>query len=162
MSQVVARAEAPEIAGVVDPVWAKLRQEAEAAIRQEPSLTSFILTMILNHDTLESAVTHRVAARLGHPTLSADLIGQTFCEAFQADPAIGRLMSVPDFGKPPLNDLHLRGGRWMEAGHGSEVLISEAFAEAHHLRPGDTIRAILNGRKKELTIVGTAISRLCV
>ena len=89
MSQVVARAEAPEIAGVVDPVWAKLRQEAEAAIRQEPSLTSFILTMILNHDTLESAVTHRVAARLCHPTLSADLIGQTFCEAFQADPAIG-------------------------------------------------------------------------
>ena len=69
MSQVVARAEAPEIAGVVDPVWAKLRQEAEAAIRQEPSLTSFILTMILNHDTLESAVAHRVAARLGHPTL---------------------------------------------------------------------------------------------
>src|SRR5215203_1342458 len=69
MSQVVARAEAPEIAGVVDPVWAKLRQEAEAAIRQEPSLTSFILTMILNHDTLESAVAHRVAARLGHPML---------------------------------------------------------------------------------------------
>ncbi|HJW79845.1 MAG: serine O-acetyltransferase [Microvirga sp.] len=89
MSQVVARAEAPEIAGVVDPVWAKLRQEAEAAIRQEPSLTSFILTMILNHDTLESAVAHRVAARLGHPTLSADLIGQTFCEALAADPAIG-------------------------------------------------------------------------
>jgi len=74
------------------------------------------------------------------------------------DPAIGRLMSVPDFGKPPLNDLHLRSGRWMEVGHGSEVLISEAFAEAHHLRAGDTIRAILNGRKKELTIVGTAIT----
>ncbi|MFO1094757.1 MAG: ABC transporter permease [Planctomycetaceae bacterium] len=74
------------------------------------------------------------------------------------DPAIGRLMSVPDFGKPPLNNLHLRGGRWMEPGHGSEVLVSEAFADAHHLRPGDTIRAILNGRKKELTIVGTAIT----
>ena len=93
MSQVVARAEAPEIAGVVDPVWAKLRQEAEAAIRQEPSLTSFILTMILNHDTLESAVAHRVAARLGHPTLSADLIGQTFCEALAADPANRRTNS---------------------------------------------------------------------
>ena len=36
MSQVVARAEAPEIARAVDPVWAKLRQEAEAANRQEP------------------------------------------------------------------------------------------------------------------------------
>ena len=74
------------------------------------------------------------------------------------DPAIGRLMSVPDFGKPPLNDLHLRSGRWMEPGHGSEVLISEAFAEAHERNPGDTVQAILNGRKKELTIVGTAIT----
>ncbi|MBL8848380.1 MAG: FtsX-like permease family protein [Planctomycetaceae bacterium] len=74
------------------------------------------------------------------------------------DPAIGRLMSVPDFSKPPLNNLHLRSGRWMEAGHGSEVLVSEAFADAHHLKPGDTILAILNGRKKELTIVGTAIT----
>src|SRR3954453_18424676 len=103
MSQVVARAEAPEIAGVVDPVWAKLRQEAEAAIRQEPSLTSFILTMILNHDTLESAVTHRVAARLGHPTLSADLIGQTFCEALAADPAIGDAFPSD---LPPVADPH--------------------------------------------------------
>ena len=74
------------------------------------------------------------------------------------DPAIGRLMSVPNFGAPPLNNLHLRSGRWIEPGHGTEVLMSEAFAEAHGLKPGDTVRAILNGRKKELTIVGTAIT----
>lgn len=74
------------------------------------------------------------------------------------DPAIGRIMSVPDFGEPPLNNLHLRSGRWIEPGHGSEVLMSEAFAEAHQLQPGDTVRAILNGRKKELTIVGLAIT----
>jgi serine O-acetyltransferase len=90
MSQPLARAEAQEaIAGVVDPVWAKLRQEAEAVLRQEPSLTSFILTTILNHETLESAVIHRVAARLGHATLCADLIAQTFTEALETDPAIG-------------------------------------------------------------------------
>ncbi len=74
------------------------------------------------------------------------------------DPAIGRLMSVPDFGPPPLNNLHLRSGRWIEPGRGTEVLMSEAFAEAHGLKPGDTVRAILNGRKKELTIVGLAIT----
>jgi serine O-acetyltransferase len=102
MSQPLARAEAQEsIAGVVDPVWAKLRQEAEVVLRQEPSLTSFILTTILNHDTLEAAVIHRVAARLGHPTVSADLIAQTFAEALEADPAIGEafrsdLLAVAD------------------------------------------------------------------
>jgi serine O-acetyltransferase len=107
MSQSLARAEAQEVheaqvvAGVVDPVWAKLRREAEAATAAEPALTSFILTMILNHETLESAVVHRVAARLGHPTLCADLIGQTFAEAVADDPSIGEafrsdLLAVAD------------------------------------------------------------------
>lgn len=90
MSQHLERIEAHERpAGVVDPVWTKLRLEAEAVLRHEPSLTSFVLAMILNHATLESAVTHRVAARLGHPTLPADLVGQIFCEAIQAEPLIG-------------------------------------------------------------------------
>ncbi|HEX2727764.1 MAG TPA: serine O-acetyltransferase, partial [Beijerinckiaceae bacterium] len=56
MSQTRPRAEGPEpIAGVVDPIWTRLRQEAEAIIRQEPALTSFIVTTILNHPTLEAA-----------------------------------------------------------------------------------------------------------
>jgi serine O-acetyltransferase len=111
MSQSLARApeaqglqevqESPALAGIVDPVWAKLRREAEAAIAAEPALTSFILTMILNHETLESAVVHRVAARLGHPTLCADLIGQTFADAVADDPTIGEafrsdLLAVAD------------------------------------------------------------------
>ncbi len=90
MSQQLARAEAPDrIAGIVDPVWTKLRQEAEAVMRHEPSLTSFVLTTILNHPTFESAVIHRVAARLGHPALPADLVAQTFCDAIEAEPTIG-------------------------------------------------------------------------
>ena len=89
MSQPLAKTEILDRVAMVDPVWSKLRQEAEAAIRQEPSLASFILTMILNHATLEAAIIHRVAARLGHPTLPADLVGQTFCDAIEADPAIG-------------------------------------------------------------------------
>jgi len=89
MSYPLPRIDAAEPLAVVDPVWSRLRQEAEAVMRQEPSLTSFILTMILNHETLEAAVTHRVAARLGHPALPADLVGQTFCDALEADPSIG-------------------------------------------------------------------------
>ncbi len=89
MSQ-IARAEGPDaIAGVVDPVWSRLRQEADAVIRQEPSMTSFVVTTILNHATLEGAVVHRVAARLGHAVVSDDLIAQTFLEAIEADPGIG-------------------------------------------------------------------------
>ena len=90
MSQARARADNPEpVAGVVDPVWTRIREEAETAIRQEPSLGGLMLTSLLNHETLEAAVVHRVASRLGHSSVPSDLIEQTFLEALQAEPAIG-------------------------------------------------------------------------
>ncbi|WP_240539973.1 serine O-acetyltransferase [Salinarimonas soli] len=76
-------------APVIDLAWARLREEAEAIVSGEPSLSSFILTNVLNHRSLEAAVAHRVAARLGHPAVPAELIAQTFQEALAADPAIG-------------------------------------------------------------------------
>ncbi|GJD49952.1 Serine acetyltransferase [Methylobacterium crusticola] len=80
------------VAGVVDPVWRRLRQEAEAVVRAEPRLASFLVATILNHGTLESAVAHRVASRLGHPALAGDLIAQSFAEAVADDARIGQAM----------------------------------------------------------------------
>ena len=77
------------IAGTVDPVWARLRGEAEAVVRDEPQLASFIVATILNHATLEAAVSHRVAARLGHASLSTELVAHGFFEAITSDPRIG-------------------------------------------------------------------------
>ena len=89
MSQ-IARAEGQDaVAGVVDPIWTRLRQEAETAIRQEPAMTGFVVTTILNHPTLESAVAHRVASRLGHAVMSDDLIAQTYQEAVEGDSSLG-------------------------------------------------------------------------
>ena len=90
MSQTRLRSEGPhQVVGTVDPVWARIRLEAEAALRIEPSLGGFLISAILNHETLEAAVVHRVAARLGHASLQADLIEQTFLEALADEPAIG-------------------------------------------------------------------------
>jgi serine O-acetyltransferase len=75
---------------VCDPVWSRLRAEAEEVLRTEPQLASFIVATVLNHDSLEAAVAHRVAARLGHPSLPAELVAHAFREAIEADPEIGR------------------------------------------------------------------------
>jgi len=75
-----------------------------------------------------------------------------------AEPATGRLISVPSRGRPLLNDVFLREGRWPETGRPDEVLASEVFTEANGLTPGDTITAIINGRRRRLTIVGVALS----
>ncbi|MEX2303240.1 MAG: ABC transporter permease [Bryobacterales bacterium] len=74
------------------------------------------------------------------------------------DPATGRLVSTGQFGEALLNQLYLREGRLVDPAHDDEVIVSEAFAEAHGYRPGDEIAAILNGRRKELTIVGIALA----
>jgi putative ABC transport system permease protein len=74
------------------------------------------------------------------------------------EPASARLISVPDRPTPMLNGLFLRKGRYVEAGNAGEVLVSEGFAQAHHLAPGDSVTAILNGRKQTLRVVGVALS----
>src|SRR5258708_33518060 len=76
------------IAGA-DPLFARIRQEAEEAVRREPELALFLSVNVLNHDTLEGAVSHRVASRLDHRDLPAALIRQTFEEAIARDPSIG-------------------------------------------------------------------------
>ena len=75
-----------------------------------------------------------------------------------AEPATGRLVSIPDRQRPMLNDLHLVHGRYTATGRSDEVLASETFAAANRLQVGDKVGAILNGRWKELTIVGIALS----
>ncbi len=75
-----------------------------------------------------------------------------------AEPAAGMLVSVPERQQSMLNDLFLRRGRYIEPAHPDEVLVSEVFARANRLDVGDKVGAILNGRWRELTIVGIALS----
>ena len=74
------------------------------------------------------------------------------------EPATGRLISIPDRGRPALNDVFLRRGRWPDPSRPDEVLASEIFCESHGFHPGDRIAALINGRRRELTIVGVALS----
>jgi putative ABC transport system permease protein len=75
-----------------------------------------------------------------------------------ADPVTGTLVSIPDHHPPQLNTLHLRRGRLIEPGQDDEILVDEAFADAHGLQPGDYLSATINGRRKRLTIAGVALS----
>ena len=75
-----------------------------------------------------------------------------------AEPALGRLISIPEHPGPMLNDLCIRRGRYIEPGRWGEVLVSEAFATANHLDVDQTIGAVINGRWEPLRIVGVAIS----
>ena len=74
------------------------------------------------------------------------------------EPIRGLVVSVPDGGEPAMNALHLRVGRSVAPGRDDEVVASEAFAQAHRLRPGDTIGAVIHGKRKALRLVGIGLS----
>lgn len=74
------------------------------------------------------------------------------------EPAMAQLLSLPDTREQRLNRVYLRQGRLPDPGRTSEVLVDAYFARAHGFEPGSRFGAILNGRKHELLIAGTAMS----
>jgi len=74
------------------------------------------------------------------------------------EPVSGQIVSVPEGKQPLLNQLCLRKGRLVRAGHENEVVLNEIFAQAHHLEPGDELGAIIKGHRKRLRVVGIALS----
>ena len=86
------------------------------------------------------------------------VVGVTLDVPGMTEPVNGRLISVPDTGRPILNDVVLRSGRWPDPGRGEEALVNERFAKAHGLELGDEVAAVINGRRQPLEIVGTVLS----
>ncbi|MBE7185368.1 MAG: serine O-acetyltransferase [Methylobacterium mesophilicum] len=78
----------------IDPIWDAVRAEASAAVVHDPLLAAFLYATILNHDTLEDAVIHRLAERLAHQDLGADLIRQTFTAMLRDQPEWAQTVRV--------------------------------------------------------------------
>ncbi len=79
----------PQTLQRLDPVWDRIRREAEEIARQEPVLGGFIFSSVLNHSSFEKALIHRLAQRLGNADIGADLVVQSFEEAVETEPEIG-------------------------------------------------------------------------
>lgn len=86
------------------------------------------------------------------------VVGVTLDIPGMLEPAAGLLVSIPGDRRPLLNDVFLRRGQWPDPTRPDEVLASEAFCTAHGFEPGATFAAIINGRRRTLTISGIALS----
>jgi putative ABC transport system permease protein len=105
------------------------------------------------------SVEQRIAALPGVRTVQTRVLrfATVDIEGF-AEPVMGEIVSVPAGRQPALNQLVVRSGRLPEAAARDEVVLNEPFAEAHGLAVGNEIVAIINGKRRELRIVGTALS----
>jgi putative ABC transport system permease protein len=74
------------------------------------------------------------------------------------EPINGIVLSLPDRQEATINDVLLRRGGYFTDRRDNEVIVNEKFAHYHGLTPGQWIHIILNNRRQELFIVGTAMS----
>lgn len=74
------------------------------------------------------------------------------------EPASALLTSLPNLKQPMLNQLSLQQGRLADHSKPEEVVANERFAKANGLTIGDTLKAVINTKKRTLRIVGIAIS----
>ena len=72
----------------VDPLWDAVRANAQEIVATEPGLSSMVMANVLNHERFEDALAHRLAERLDHTDVSADLIRQAFHDALLLHPQI--------------------------------------------------------------------------
>ena len=74
------------------------------------------------------------------------------------EPGSVEFVSLPGGNGEGLNRLYLRLGRLPDPQSAREIAISEGFATAHGLGPGDTLPVMMNGQRRELLITGVALS----
>ena len=74
----------------VDVVWDLMRREARAEAAREPLLVSFLHSTILNHPTLESALSFHLANRLSSPAMLSTQVMSLIQQALDEDPAFRR------------------------------------------------------------------------
>lgn len=74
------------------------------------------------------------------------------------EPAVGKMISIPDGKEPRLNQLYLRSGRMVYPNETNAIVVDENFFNAHELVLGDKVMVVMNGRLRPLRVVGVALS----
>ena len=52
-----------------DAIWQAIRTEVSGDAQKEPMLASFLYAVVLNHKTLEDALSFHLASKLGYTTV---------------------------------------------------------------------------------------------
>src|SRR5262245_6984126 len=74
------------------------------------------------------------------------------------EPLNGMVLSLPDERRPIINDIVLLRGSYFTDRRRNEVIVNDTFARKQGLHPGQWVHLLMNNRREELFIVGTAIS----
>ena len=72
----------------VDPVWDRIRHEAEEAVRKEPLMGGLIHACVLHHTSMDRALSYRFSAKLSSNEMSMVILREIADAAFAKDPSL--------------------------------------------------------------------------
>ncbi|MEL6934154.1 MAG: serine O-acetyltransferase, partial [Pseudomonadota bacterium] len=73
----------------LDPVWARIKSEAERTVSEEPLLGGLIHSSILHHKTIESALSYRISLKLASTEMPEQIVREICDEAYGDDASLG-------------------------------------------------------------------------
>ncbi|WP_036221583.1 serine O-acetyltransferase [Maritalea myrionectae] len=73
---------------IVDPVWHDVCAEARQIMADEPAFSNFVISNVLNHNSLEEAMAYRLSELLEHADVSSSIIHRAFQDMLQAEPKL--------------------------------------------------------------------------
>ncbi|PQA87210.1 ABC transporter permease [Hyphococcus luteus] len=76
----------------------------------------------------------------------------------ESAPISARVLSFDPEAVSPINGVHLSEGRMISPTRNDEILLLKSFADAHELKPGDSLSVTMNGVRHKFTIAGLALS----
>jgi len=82
-------AQARERLASVDPVWDRIRAEAEQIVHDEPLMGSMVHAGVLHHKSLEKALSYRLALKLTSAEMSESILRDLADEAHANEPDLG-------------------------------------------------------------------------
>ena len=115
----------------VDPVWHQMREEAEALAANEPFMASLAHSVVLHHDTLERALSYRIAQKLSSAEMSPLLLREMGDNAYAAERAMGaaaRADIIAVYDRDPACNRMIQPLLYFKG-----FLALQAYRVAHHL-----------------------------
>ena len=71
---------------MANEIWQELKKEAQEVIQQEPLLASYVYACVLNHDSLESALSFILATKLSDEVMPVVTVRELFDNALTESP----------------------------------------------------------------------------
>ena len=72
----------------IDPVWRRICDEAEEAIKEEPLIGGFVHSSVLHHSSLENALAYRISMKMSSPEMSGQMLREIADRAYREEPAL--------------------------------------------------------------------------